>query len=195
MLLKRLTPSDLRQISSVDYFFWDVGTKITFSGCYFTLLIRFVNSAFSLFLRLCLNLQSDIRIISVPFPDGGEAEALSRAGPEFHAEDVPQVLLPVGLLVPEDTQADTLGGQTQNANGFIVGGLPQVYAVHLGGTEERWSWGTEIEKNLLVMQYVFWRKRKASTSTCHVLNSTTRQLSPSIPFLHILLCWFLLSKL
>lgn len=73
----------------------------------------------------------------IPFPDGGEAEALSRMGPQLHAEDVPQVLLPVGLLVPEDTQADALGGQAQNANGLVVGRLPQVNAVHLCGTDER----------------------------------------------------------
>lgn len=80
---------------------------------------------------MCLNVHCDVHIFSVPFPDGGKAEILSRTGPQVHAEDVPQVLLPVGLLVPEDTQADTLGGQTQNADGFVVGGLPQVYAVHL----------------------------------------------------------------
>lgn len=80
---------------------------------------------------MCSYVQRDFHIFNIPFPNGGEAETLSGSAPEFHAEDVPQVLLPVGLLVPEDTQAHTLGGQTQNGNGFVVGGLPQVDAVHL----------------------------------------------------------------
>lgn len=74
-----------------------------------------------------------VRIPSVPFPDSGKAETLSRRGPQLHAEDVPQVLLPVGVLVPEDTQADALRGQTQNADGLVVGRLPQVDTVHLEG--------------------------------------------------------------
>ena len=50
---------------------------------------------------------------------------------QLQIEDVPQVLPPVGLLVPEDTQADTLGGEPQDTNGLVVSGLLQVYSVYL----------------------------------------------------------------
>lgn len=57
-------------------------------------------------------------------------------GLQLHAEDIPQVLLPVGLLVPEDTQANTLGGETQHANSLIMGGVPQVYIIYLSDRRE-----------------------------------------------------------
>lgn len=69
----------------------------------------------------------------MPLPHSGESQAFSRMRPQLQAEDVPQVLLPVGLLVPEDAQANALGGEPQHADGLIVSGLPQVYAVYLGG--------------------------------------------------------------
>lgn len=73
--------------------------------------------------------------MKIPLPHSGEAQPLSGTRPQLQAEDVPQVLLPVGLLVPEDAQADAPGGEPQHADGLVVGGLPQVYAVHLGGGE------------------------------------------------------------
>lgn len=71
----------------------------------------------------------------IPLPHSGEPQPLSRTRPQLQAEDVPQILLPVGLLVPEDTQVNTLGGETQHADGLIVSGLPQVYTIYLGGSE------------------------------------------------------------
>lgn len=73
--------------------------------------------------------------MTVPLSHGAEPQALSGTRSELHAEDVPQVFLPVGLLVPEDTQADMLGGETQHANSFVVSRLPQVYTINLGGGE------------------------------------------------------------
>jgi len=73
--------------------------------------------------------------VKVPLPHSGEPRPLPRAWPQLQAEDVPQVLLPVGLLVPEDAHANTLGGEPQHADGLVVGGLPQVDAVDLGGGE------------------------------------------------------------
>ncbi|KAF3852176.1 hypothetical protein F7725_005531 [Dissostichus mawsoni] len=60
-----------------------------------------------------------------------------RTSPQLQAENVPQVLLAVRLLVSEDTQADTLGGEPQHANGLIVSGLSQVYTIYLKGVRER----------------------------------------------------------
>lgn len=78
-------------------------------------------------------------IIIVPLAHSGKSQSLCRVMSELHAEDVPQVLLPVGLLVPEDAQANMLGGEPQHANRLIVSGLPQVYAVYLGGGEKEWQ--------------------------------------------------------
>lgn len=74
--------------------------------------------------------------MNLPLPHSGEPQPLSRTRPHLQAEDVPQVLLPVGLLVPEDTQANALGGEPQHANGLIVSGLPQVDTIYLGGSEK-----------------------------------------------------------
>lgn len=88
-------------------------------------------------------------IINTPLPHSGEAQPLSWTRPQLQAEDVPQVLLPVGLLVPEHTQANTLGGEPQNTNSLIVSGLPQVYAIYLGGSEREGSDScmTEVMRN------------------------------------------------
>lgn len=75
--------------------------------------------------------------INIPFTHSGEPQSLSRTRSELQAKDVPQVLLPVGLLVPEDTKANALGGEPQHTDGLIVGGLPQVYTANLGGSEEQ----------------------------------------------------------
>lgn len=37
--------------------------------------------------------------------------------------------------MPEDTQVNTLGGEPQHTNGFIMSGLPQVNTIYLGGGE------------------------------------------------------------
>lgn len=69
--------------------------------------------------------------MTAPLPHGGEPQPLSGTGTELQAEDVPQVFLPVGLLVPEDAQPDLLGGEPQHCDGFVVRGLPQVDAIYL----------------------------------------------------------------
>jgi len=73
--------------------------------------------------------------MTVPLPHSGEPQSLSTTRPELQTEDIPQILLPVGLLVPEDTQLNPLGGEPQHSDGLIMRGLPQVYAIYLGSNE------------------------------------------------------------
>lgn len=72
---------------------------------------------------------------SLPLFHNTEPQPFSGMRLELHAEDIPQVLLPEGLLVPEDPQGDTLGREPQHADGFIVSSLAQVNAVDLGNIE------------------------------------------------------------
>lgn len=69
--------------------------------------------------------------LALPLCHYGESQSLSRMRFELQTEDVPQVLLPVGLLVPEDTQPNALRGEPQHSNGLIMRGLPQVDVIHL----------------------------------------------------------------
>lgn len=68
---------------------------------------------------------------SLPLPHGGESQAFLWTRREFQTKDVPQVFPPVGLLVPEDTQPNLLGGEPQDCNRLVMCGLPQVYVIHL----------------------------------------------------------------
>lgn len=66
--------------------------------------------------------------------------------PQDKTENIPQVLLPVGRLGPEDTQPNALGGESQYTNGLVVSGLPQVDPVDLKQretdiTEGQWRCG------------------------------------------------------
>lgn len=52
--------------------------------------------------------------------------------------------------MPEDTEANTLGGEPQHANSFIVSGLPQVYTVNLAQSEKQSIMSSEPTKMLLL---------------------------------------------
>lgn len=95
--------------------------------------------------QYCLQVLKSHFVI-IPFPHSGEPRPLSRTRFQLQAKDVPQVLLSVSLLVSEDTQTDTLRGQPQNADGFIMSGLTQVYTINLKKMKDK----RNVEKMCLI---------------------------------------------
>lgn len=70
--------------------------------------------------------------MNTPLPHSRKPQPFSRTRFKLQAKDVPQVLCFIGLQVPEDTKANSLGGESQHTDGLIVSGLPQVYTINLG---------------------------------------------------------------
>lgn len=99
---------------------------------------------------------------ALPLSNCGESQSLSRTSYEFQTEDVPQVLLPVGLLVPEDTQPNTLRGEPQHSNGLIMRGLPQVNVIHL----RRWRHSFKGVYEIMVIRKVQVDDRHAICRIC-----------------------------
>lgn len=55
---------------------------------------------------------AELTVLVVPLAHSGQAQSLSRTGPQVQAEEVPEVLFPGSLLVPEDTQANSVRGES-----------------------------------------------------------------------------------